>query len=382
MRVRPFALALYGTLAAALVAGPAAYVLADKSVTLDIDGSVSTVHSYAATVGDLLHQRAVPFGSRDVVSPSPTTVLADGMRVAVVNSRPVTIDVDGSPIVIWTTAQTVAELTDGLGVRFQDAYLSTSRSARIPLSGLTLSARLPKSLTVVDAGHRRVIVTTASTWGEALAGSGIVLGSGDIASMDPLATPVDGGVDVITRVSLSSAQRYVVVPFTVSRRPSALVYVGSTKVLRAGRNGVVVQTWHYTVKNGRRTSARLVDAEQKVAPVQEILAVGTKPRPVAVPVHVVTPAPAPSPTPPPATSVDSLNWGALAACESGGNPAAVGGGGRYFGLYQFALSTWASVGGSGNPVNASSAEQTYRAKLLYLRSGAGNWPYCGQFLFK
>jgi uncharacterized protein YabE (DUF348 family) len=380
VRVRPFALALYGTLAAALVAGPAAYVLADKSVTLDIDGSVSRVHSYAATVGDLLHQRAVAFGSRDVVSPSPSTVLADGMRVAVVNARPVTIDVDGSPVVLWTTAQTVAELTDGLGVRFQDAYLSTSRSARIPLSGLTLSARLPKSVTVVDGGRSRTIVTTASTWAEALVESGIVVGARDVASMDPLGSPVDGGVDVITRVSLGSEQRLVAVPFTVSRRPSALVYVGSTKVLRAGRNGVVVQTWHYTVKNGRRTAARLVDAQLKVPPVQEILAVGTRPRPV--PVRVVTPAPAPRPTPPPATSVDSLNWGALAACESGGNPTAVGGGGRYFGLYQFGLPTWVSVGGSGNPVNASSAEQTYRAKLLYLRSGAGNWPYCGQFLFK
>jgi len=34
-----------------------------------------------------------------------------------------------------------------------------------------------------------------------------------------------------------------------------------------------------------------------------------------------------------------------------------------------------------DPIDASSAEQTYRAKLLYLRSGAGAWPYCGQFLF-
>jgi uncharacterized protein YabE (DUF348 family) len=376
VRVRPFALALYGTLAAALVAGPAAYVLADKSVTLDVDGSISTVHSYASTVGDFLHQHAVPFGARDVVSPTPTTTLADGMRIAVVNARPVTIDVDGSPVVLWTTAQTVAELTDGLGVRFKDAYLSTSRSARIPLTGMTLSARLPKSVTVVDDGRSRVIVTTESTWGETLADFGIVVGAHDVASLDPMLAPVDGAVDTITRVTLGSERRLVTVPFTVSRRSSALVYVGSTKVLQAGRNGLVVQTWHYTVRNGRRTGARLVNAQQTVAPVQEILAVGTKPRPA--PVHV---APPPPPKPAPPTSVDSLNWAALAACESGGNPAAVGGGGRYFGLYQFTLGTWAAVGGSGNPVNASSAEQTYRAKLLYLRSGAGNWPYCGQFLF-
>lgn len=73
-------------------------------------------------------------------------------------------------------------------------------------------------------------------------------------------------------------------------------------------------------------------------------------------------------------------WGRLAACESGGNPRAVGGGGRYFGLYQFTLSTWRSVGGSGNPVDASPAEQTSRAQILQRRSGWGQWPYCSRKL--
>jgi len=77
--------------------------------------------------------------------------------------------------------------------------------------------------------------------------------------------------------------------------------------------------------------------------------------------------------------VSSLNWAALAGCESGGNPRSVSPGG-YFGLYQFMISTWESVGGSGLPSAASAAEQTYRAELLYERSGASPWPYCGQFL--
>jgi hypothetical protein len=39
------------------------------------------------------------------------------------------------------------------------------------------------------------------------------------------------------------------------------------------------------------------------------------------------------------------------------------------------------VGGSGDPIDASSGEQTYRAQLLYDRSGAGQWPECGRRLF-
>ena len=68
---------------------------------------------------------------------------------------------------------------------------------------------------------------------------------------------------------------------------------------------------------------------------------------------------------------------AIAACESGGNPSAVGGGGAYRGKYQFDQSTWASVGGSGDPAAAPEAEQDKRAAMLYARAGSSPWPTCG-----
>jgi uncharacterized protein YabE (DUF348 family) len=74
-----------------------------------------------------------------------------------------------------------------------------------------------------------------------------------------------------------------------------------------------------------------------------------------------------------------LNWDALAQCESGGNPRAVNPAG-YYGLYQFSVSTWRSVGGSGMPHHASPGEQTHRAQILYSRSGRSPWPNCGRYL--
>jgi len=73
-------------------------------------------------------------------------------------------------------------------------------------------------------------------------------------------------------------------------------------------------------------------------------------------------------------SLATLN--AIAACESGGDPTAVNAAG-YYGKYQFSPPTWAAVGGSGNPAEASEAEQDYRAALLYNQSGPGQWPVCG-----
>jgi Transglycosylase-like domain len=75
-------------------------------------------------------------------------------------------------------------------------------------------------------------------------------------------------------------------------------------------------------------------------------------------------------------------WGrrqlrSIASCESHNNPRAIGGGGAYRGMYQFSFSTWAVVGGSGDPAAAPRSEQTWRAWLLLSSHGAGHWPVCG-----
>jgi TolA-binding protein len=67
----------------------------------------------------------------------------------------------------------------------------------------------------------------------------------------------------------------------------------------------------------------------------------------------------------------------IAACESGGDPAAVSSDGSYRGKYQFDFGTWESVGGSGDPAAAPEREQDYRAALLYTQSGSSPWPVCG-----
>jgi hypothetical protein len=68
---------------------------------------------------------------------------------------------------------------------------------------------------------------------------------------------------------------------------------------------------------------------------------------------------------------------AIAACESGGNPATDTGNG-FYGKYQFTLETWNAVGGSGNPAQAPEAEQDRRAAMLYAQAGPSPWPVCGR----
>ncbi|MDQ2796669.1 MAG: peptidoglycan-binding protein [Actinomycetota bacterium] len=69
-------------------------------------------------------------------------------------------------------------------------------------------------------------------------------------------------------------------------------------------------------------------------------------------------------------SADS--WYRLRTCESSNNYS-INTGNNHYGAYQFDLSTWRSVGGSGYPNLASKGEQDARALILYRERGWQPW---------
>lgn len=79
----------------------------------------------------------------------------------------------------------------------------------------------------------------------------------------------------------------------------------------------------------------------------------------------------------PLAQADSVNWDAVAACESGGNWHIATGNGYYGGL-QFTLGTWRSNGGAGMPNHASREEQIRVAENVLRNQGIGAWPVCGR----
>ena len=82
------------------------------------------------------------------------------------------------------------------------------------------------------------------------------------------------------------------------------------------------------------------------------------------------------PAPPSAEALRLL--AAIAQCESGGDPTKVSPGGKHRGKYQFLISTWKSVGGTGDPAAAPEAEQDLRAAALLAAQGTKPWPVCGK----
>lgn len=361
---RKFAtLALYGVTMAVLIGATSAFVFLDKTVTLTVDGQTRTMNSFAGTVQDALQRADVEVGPKDIVAPDLGAKLGERSRIVVRHARPLRVTVDGETREAWVTALTVDEALEQLRIDARNAALSASRSDRLPRDGFHLKITTPRKVTVVIDQVRVETVTAASTVRELLSEIGIKPGKLDRVNVGLDERPRSGQKIKIVQVLSEPEVEKVEIPYETKREASEDLAFGETTVVQEGKPGVKEVVTAMVKRDGE--NVRDVIAETvKRKPIKEIVEYGTAGGLGG--------------------EVASLNWAALAQCESGGNPDAVNSAGPYYGLYQFALSTWQSVGGQGKPTDYGAEEQTYRAQLLYERVDGrwqGQWPECGSHLF-
>jgi uncharacterized protein YabE (DUF348 family) len=362
---------VYGVITAALVAGTTAFVSLDKHVTISVDGQVTHVKTYAASVDGVLHRAGITVGPHDSLTPAPQSKVHDGTTIAIARGRLLTLTIDGLTHQAWVTGDNVDEVLQQAGLRIpQAAVLSVGRFARVPLTGMNININLPHLVDVRVDGTVHSIVSTQTTLQGVLAEAGIQVNLGDQISTDLQTRPFDGLYVIILRISSGQELVSSQIPFTAKTVNDPTLLIGTKKVTQVGEIGTMVATYQDGYVDGVQTTKSLIGQQVTVQPVAQVTAVGTKPKPKPKPKPVIVYK----------VAADGLNWKALAACEAGGRANAVDP--PYYGMYQFRLNTWRAVGGTGLPSAASASEQTYRAQLLYKRSNwRTQWPVCGHYLF-
>ncbi|MEU3778589.1 ubiquitin-like domain-containing protein [Streptomyces sp. NPDC032472] len=347
-----------------LAGGTTAFVAADKSVRLTVDGESRTLHTFADDVSELLAAEGLGVGAHDLVAPARGAALDDGDEVVVRYGRPLRLTLDGQIRQVWTTARTVEGALRQFGVRVEGAYLSALRTAPVPRSGLDLAVRTERSITFMADGGETTIRTNAATVREALGQAGLTLQGEDTTSVPPDSFPRDGQTVTVLRISGTREVREEHIPYATERIEDDTLFAGTEVVERPGRHGARRVTYALRTVNGVRQKPRRVAEDVVREPVTQLVRVGTKPLPASV------------------AGAEGLDWAALAQCESGGRAHATDASGTYGGLYQFDVRTWQALGGTGRPQDATGAEQTFRAKKLYVQRGASPWPHCGRRLYR
>ncbi|HEV2640985.1 MAG TPA: ubiquitin-like domain-containing protein [Actinocrinis sp.] len=357
----PVGKAVRGLVVLGLVGAASAFVAFDKTIEISVDGQTRQVHTFASTVGSVLSDNGITTGAHDQVSPAPGASATDNSTITIRYGRPVQVTVNGVESQDWVHYPTVGGALSELGVRVTGAVLSVPSGTAIGRQGLAFTVFTQRQVTILVDGKTMHLATTAPTVSALLVQAGITLQNQDSASVAGASVPTDGETISIMRITGTTETKQVSIPYQVTKQSNPNAYSGVTSVLTPGVTGIEQITYALQIINGVSQSPKQISETVTRQPVNEVLSVGTKSLP---------------------TNVADLDWSALAKCESGGRVNAVDSSGTYYGLYQFSVQTWDSLGGSGLPSQASAAEQTSLAELLYSRSGVGQWPVCGPNLYK
>ncbi|WP_411375908.1 ubiquitin-like domain-containing protein [Arthrobacter sp. MPF02] len=358
----------------ALVVGLVAFVGNNKTVTLNVDGKVTSVQTFGGTVGQVVKSANLELKPTDKVSPALDASVRNGTVINVNQAKEVQVSLDGAEKTVNTTARDVAGLVTELGVASASS-VSAPRDAQLAVTGSFVSISTPKTVSIVADGKVNTATTTAATVGKVLEDAGLTLGANDRTSQPANAHVVNNMVVKVSRVD--NAQTAVTtedVPFETVITESAELLKGERKVAQEGSAGKLEKTFKLVLVDGREASRTLVSETVAVQPVAEKVTVGTKPKPVAqaaAPAGNNTGAAAPA-------MMNEAMWDKIAQCESGGNWSINTGNGYYGGL-QFDIRTWIGAGGGAYAPNASlatKAQQIDIANRVYAQRGLQPWG-CG-----
>ena len=133
---------LFAAISAIILLVTSAYILADKEITLRVDGQTRQITTRAGTVADLLSEKDIKVAKKDEVKPSPDSVLVPGAVVSVRHARPVILSVNGKRRKVWVLAGTVGQAVESLGIDTSSDIILKPASAAKVASGMTINVKL------------------------------------------------------------------------------------------------------------------------------------------------------------------------------------------------------------------------------------------------
>jgi uncharacterized protein YabE (DUF348 family) len=387
---------------AELTDGSQIVVARGRLLTLTVDGQTRQVWTTATTVQEALRELGQDPAAFKLSADRSRSLPLDGLTVSADTLRTVTVTNDGIATQVTSAAKTVGDLLTEIGVTVGPANkvtpdVSTAVSPDLAVTVVTL----PTVTLTVGADPATSTITEAATVADLLAAAGVALGPDD--TVTPASdTPVSNGLQVaVTRISyVTDVQNEPIAQPADQTRNDDSIAVGTTTVAQQGQAGVAEVTYRTPVTNGQNGERAEVSRRTVVEPTPTITVVGTKKAPVAAapsrtsapsraaaaaaPAPAAAPEPAPAPAaaaaPAPAAPSNgwSVNWDAIAKCESGNNWSINTGNGYYGGL-QFDSGTWLSNGGGQYAPRADLAskdQQIAVAETVYASRGLSPWA-CG-----
>ncbi|MDR7383933.1 ubiquitin-like domain-containing protein [Promicromonospora iranensis] len=298
-----------GLSAVAIVAsGSVAFAEAQKTVTLDVDGTSKTITTYSGSVAGMLESQGVRLGERDLVAPGADAELSDGDEIVVRYARQVTMTDGKAERDVWVTVTDAHEALTTLAERGGDVALVASRSGDRVSLPLRLNDDGP--VAVVADGSARVVEDHSESVDSVLDDAKVDVDKNDLVSVVPVATLAkdktinvksaksarEAGADVavqVQRVESKKVTKKSHVAFDTKTVQDDDRYADEGKLVRTdGEKGVRTRVIQVRTVDGEVVFRKELSDKVTKKPVDRVIVEGTKERPVVeeTSVEVETPA--------------------------------------------------------------------------------------------
>ncbi len=173
---------------------------------------------------------------------------------------------------------TVGEFLQAQGINLTpEDRVSPGRDAPVT-DGMVVEIVHPKTVTFLDGAQRVTVETLAATVGDFLQEQHVELGPADTVNLK-LETPIQDGTTIhVQRVEQRVSVKQQTISFQTIRQRSDSLYDGEQRVLTRGVEGWVEEKTVDTYVDGHKVG-QSVQRRVVRQPVNEVILVGTKPRP-------------------------------------------------------------------------------------------------------
>ena len=249
-----------------------------KSIALEVDGKTKQVTTYAASLPEFLKQQHITIQSHDQAQSQSGYWLSNDDIVRVRKAYEVMLNIDGHIVPYWTYANSAAQLEQYFHQNDQEA---SKVSVDIPNVYNELSGGILLDTTgnvQVVANGKTSTVNGNQTVASILDSEGVNVGPDTLVSVQHRNNQT---VLMVQKVSYATVTKTVNIAFNVQTVMDPNLYQGTTVIRQQGVQGSQTQTLKLTYLDGKQYSEQLLKSVINKPAVNEIIALGTKKKPVA-----------------------------------------------------------------------------------------------------
>lgn len=246
---------------------------------VDYNGQKKNVKLMSSDTQDILKTAGIQTHPSDRVTRSEnaenggvTIVIRSGYRVAVKAGGKTT-----GAVVHY--GDTVADALDEAGITPKTNDLVEPSESKPVSDGLQIAVKRQYPVTVTADGQTRSVLIPEGTVGQALEQAEVSLNADDLVSPAKETALAEDMKITVSRVTFKQVSTAQAIAFSNSNVNDTSLYQGEKKVKSAGKNGTQTVVTKQKLVDGKVVSSEVTDKTVTEKPVTQVTSVGTKKRP-------------------------------------------------------------------------------------------------------